>query len=183
MLVTRRSCLVTLVTFSVVSGFLFNVKTPLRSPLCLDANEPEQQDDDGLSLSSFQKERNRREVEKQDDDEVFDGYALRDVILEKWGECFDVDFQRVETLGFKQLYLNIMPFRLGSRNFRHASELDYLCHLQAVVEILLKYDQVGYVLYQIDQTNKKPRAGTSPLLAVPLRLNLTPEQVHKIMGP
>jgi hypothetical protein len=54
-------------------------------------------------------------------------------------------------------------------------------HLQAVVEILGKYNQLEYVLAQIKETNKKPRAGTSPLVAVPLRLDLTPEQVNKIL--
>ena len=28
---------------------------------------------------------------------------------------------------------NVMPFRLGGRRFRHETEYDYLCHLQAVV--------------------------------------------------
>lgn len=104
-----------------------------------------------------------------------------------------------------------MPFRLGGRRFRHQTEYDYLCHLQAVVssdqayifvlieqtilltllstfehhekvEILVKYNQLEYILTQIGETTKKPRAGTSPLVAVPLRLDLTPEQVEKILG-
>lgn len=50
------------------------------------------------------------------------------------------------------------------------------------VEILQKYDQLDYVMAQLVDTTKKPRAGTSPLIAVPLRLNLTPEQVDKILG-
>ena len=49
------------------------------------------------------------------------------------------------------------------------------------VEILVKYDQLEYVLSQMSETTKKPRAGTSPLIAVPLRLDLTPEQVKKIL--
>lgn len=150
-------------------------------------DETNDSDDFDLSLEAFQQRRDRRTSgsaveEEDDDDKVFDGYALRDVILEKWGECFDVEFQRVEVMGFKEVYLNIMPFRLGSRSFRHSSEMDYLCHLQAVVEILDKYNQIGVVLYQIDQTNKKPRTGTSPLVAVPLRLDLTKEQVNRILG-
>lgn len=58
---------------------------------------------------------------------------FRDAIYNKWGECFDVEFQPVNTFGSRDLYLNIMPFRLGSKRFRHRTELDYLCHLQAVV--------------------------------------------------
>lgn len=148
--------------------------------------EEEVIDEDSLSLAAFQQERDRREPTlppDDDDEEEFDGYVMRDIIVEKWGEAFDLEFQRVEAMGFKEIYLNVMPFKMGSRRFRHATEMDYLCHLQAVVEILLKYNQVGYVLYQIDATNKKPRAGTSPLVAVPLRLDLTPEQVDKILGP
>jgi hypothetical protein len=50
------------------------------------------------------------------------------------------------------------------------------------VEILVKYNQLDNVMVQLTETTKKPRAGTSPLIAVPLRLDLTPEQVDKILG-
>lgn len=148
------------------------------------------EDDDSLSLAAFQQEINKRtpppptqQENCEEEEEVFDGYVMRDILVEKWGHAFDLEFQPVEALGFKEIYLNVMPFRLGSKRFRHATELDYLCHLQAIVEILLKYNQVGTVLYQIDSTTKKPRGGTSPLVAVPLKLDLTPEQVNKILGP
>lgn len=58
---------------------------------------------------------------------------MRDAIFNKWGQCFDINFQPVTTFGFRELYLNVMPVCLGSRKFRHETELDYLCHLQAVV--------------------------------------------------
>jgi len=178
-----------------------------------DATIPKEEDDamdDDFSLSSFQKELDKRQgqnsgtttteggemnqQQKQaaaatedtrgvaEDDDKFTGYDLRDVIFSKYGECFDVEFQRVDSYGFRTVYLNILPFRLGGRKFRHETEYDYLCHLQAVVEILVKYDQLDYVMAQLFETNKKPRAGTSPLVAVPLRLNLTPQQVDKILG-
>jgi hypothetical protein len=38
------------------------------------------------------------------------------------------------------------------------------------------------MLVQIDETKKKPRAGTSPLVAVPIRLDLTQNQVAEIIG-
>ena len=79
-------------------------------------------------------------------------------------------------------YLNVLPFHLGGRRFCHETELDCLCHLQAVVEILQKYDQLDYVLTQIEETEKKPRAGTVAIVAVPLRLDLTREQVQEIIG-
>ncbi|KAL7454711.1 hypothetical protein ACHAWC_006323 [Mediolabrus comicus] len=160
-------------------------------------------DDEEINLSSFQKELSKRQQQQDmmtdseemasvmsitdaddntEEEEEFDGYAMRDAILNKWGECFDVDFNRVDSYGFRSVYLNILPFRLGGKRFRHETELDYLCHLQAVVEILQKYDQLDYVLAQLNETNKKPRAGTSPLIAVPLRLDLTEEQVNQILG-
>lgn len=141
-------------------------------------------DGDDLDMEAFQARKKQQEDAKQqqDDEEEFDGYALRDVIYEKWGKCYDVDFNRVDSFGFRTLYLNVLPFHLGGRRFRHETEMDYLCHLQAVVEILEKYDQLGYILAQIDETKKKPRAGTSPLVAVPLRLDLSREQVDEIIG-
>mmetsp|Transcript_17229 Transcript_17229/g.26666 ORF Transcript_17229/g.26666 Transcript_17229/m.26666 type:complete len:278 (+) Transcript_17229:313-1146(+) len=157
-----------------------------------DATSKEDEDNDEeeeISLEAFQAEMAKRTkgesssssntITELDD---FGGYDMRDAILEKWGFCFDLDFNRVDSFGFRNLYLNVMPFRLGSKRFRHKTEMDYLCHLQAIVEILMKYDQLEYVLYQIEETKKKPRGSTSPLIAVPLRLNLTPEQVKDIMG-
>ncbi|KAG7337695.1 protein of unknown function DUF3067 containing protein [Nitzschia inconspicua] len=138
-----------------------------------------------LDMAVFQARKKQQEESKEpvnNGSEEFDGYALRDVIYEKWGKCYDVDFNRVDSFGFRSLYLNVLPFHLGGRKFRHETEMDYLCHLQAVVEILEKYDQIGYILAQIDETNKKPRAGTSPLVAVPLRLDLSREEVTEIIG-
>lgn len=50
------------------------------------------------------------------------------------------------------------------------------------VEILEKYDQLEYVLSQLEETNKKPRANTSPLVAVPFRLDLTEDELNKILS-
>ncbi len=35
----------------------------------------------------------KQDEEEDDEDKEFDGYALRDAIYNKWGQCFDVDFQ------------------------------------------------------------------------------------------
>ena len=55
------------------------------------------------------------------------------------------------------------------------------CMCRYQVEILEKYDQLEYILAQIEETNKKPRAGTSPLVAVPLRLELTETELNSIL--
>ena len=75
---------------------------------------------DEMSLSSFQEELAKRQDEAGEEDAAaaaaaaaegeeeggeFDGYALRDAIYEKWGECFDVDFQRVDSYGVRSVYL------------------------------------------------------------------------------
>jgi len=139
---------------------------------------------DASGLAAEIERRNSDEAEEPDEGEAeFDGYALRDAILNKFGVCWDVDFQRVESYGFRKVYLNILPFKLGGRRFRHESEWDYLCHLQAIVEILQKYDLLDSVLVQLEETKKKPRPGTSPLVAVPLRLDLTEDQIDQILGP
>ncbi len=107
--------------------------------------------DDEINLSSFQQELSKRKEQEEaeadelenaistseEEEEEFDGYKMRDAIYNKYGECFDVDFNKVDSYGFRSVYLNIMPFRLGGKRFRHETELDYLCHLQAVVSMWL----------------------------------------------
>ena len=63
----------------------------------------------------------RTEDRSNENDDEFDGYQLRDAIYDKYGECFDLEFQRVDSYGFRQVYLNVMPFRLGGRRFRRKS--------------------------------------------------------------
>jgi hypothetical protein len=167
-----------------IFGLLNNTKPSQGNVMVPEVFEGQSQvTEDDISLDAFQAEINKRVgIKKFEDGKDFDGYDLRDVIFEKWGGCYDLEFQPVDSFGFREIYLNVLPFKLGARGrWRHETELDYLMHLQAVVEILGKYNQLEYVLAQIKETNKKPRAGTSPLVAVPLRLDLTPEQVNKIL--
>eukprot|EP00587_Corethron_hystrix_P009868 CAMPEP_0113316432 /NCGR_PEP_ID=MMETSP0010_2-20120614/11710_1 /TAXON_ID=216773 ORGANISM="Corethron hystrix, Strain 308" /NCGR_SAMPLE_ID=MMETSP0010_2 /ASSEMBLY_ACC=CAM_ASM_000155 /LENGTH=226 /DNA_ID=CAMNT_0000173147 /DNA_START=91 /DNA_END=771 /DNA_ORIENTATION=- /assembly_acc=CAM_ASM_000155 len=153
------------------------------------------EDDDPLGEDYFRKELVRRQQKRvkeplsvsqfqsegENNEEDFSGYDLRDVIKAKWGVCFDVDFRAVQTMGTRSVYLNVLPFTPKSRKFRHKSEMDYLCHLQAVVEILIKYDRLDFVLAQLYETKKVPRANTSPLKAVPFRLDLPPEALDRVL--
>jgi len=64
-----------------------------------------------ISLSSFQQELAKRSQEEEvpsddeQEEEEFDGYALRDCIFAKYGVCFDLEFQRVDSYGFRTVYL------------------------------------------------------------------------------
>lgn len=149
-------------------------------------NDDVDDDDDlDLSLGAFQQAKAKQKQQKKRQEskakEGFDGYALRDVIFKKWGSYYDVNFNRVDSFRSRALYLNILPYQLGRKPFRHDTELNYLSHLQAVVEILQKYEQLDYVLEQISDIDKKPIAGRNSV-AVPIRLDLTKDQVDKIIG-
>ena len=151
---------------------VFSRTSVFRSP-----NANGNADDDDFDMDVF-KARLQNVEQKQE----FDGYAFRDLIWQKWGECYDVDFNRVDSFGFRQIYLNVFPFKMGGRGkWRHETELGYLMHLQAIVEILERYGQLDSVIYQIQETNKAPKMG-APIKAVPIRLDLTNEQITKIMG-
>ena len=65
-------------------------------------------DDNYTSLSNEDAQVNTSNIGSEEDElevSLFDGYDLRDIIYNKWGECFDVDFQRVDSYGFRNLYL------------------------------------------------------------------------------
>jgi hypothetical protein len=77
-------------------------------------------DEDEFRMGSLQSELDRRNnnnnlespstsvVLTEEKEEEFDGYAMRDVIYEKWGACFDVDFQRVDAFGVSELYMDLI---------------------------------------------------------------------------
>ncbi|GMI43685.1 hypothetical protein TeGR_g2451 [Tetraparma gracilis] len=112
----------------------------------------------------------------------FDGYALRDAIVGKWGVPFDVMFRPVTSLGNTGIYCNVMPVAFGTRKCQHRTEQEYLQHLQAVVEILDEYNNLTGFLENLAGTDKTPRGNTSPLVAVTYRMKLNDEQVKKIAG-
>ena len=137
--------------------------------------------DDDLSPAAFRKaaaaalatDGDAEQLSPLDD---FDGYALRDLLMAKWGAPLDVDFQRDASLNW--VYCTVLPIAYGQRlKCRHETELDYLMHLQGVVEVLREYDQLEDFVAFVDGTNKAPKAGTD---SVPFRLNLDEEQTRQI---
>jgi hypothetical protein len=118
---------------------------------------------------------------KEENEELleFDGYAMEDLLIQKWGVPLDVDFQY---LGNNQIYCTVLPM-LGYSNdptkARHESQLAYLMHLQGVVEILHKYDNLNHFIAFCETTNKVPKRGTD---SVPCLLQLSSNDVHKIVS-
>ena len=105
----------------------------------------------------------------------YDGYQLRDLLVSKWGVPNDIDFQRMNG----GLYCTILPV-LGYGNAlqsRHENELQYLMHLQGIVEILDKYDVLEDFVNFVTETDKRPKRGTD---SVPYRLDLSRDDVDKI---
>lgn len=107
----------------------------------------------------------------------FDGYALRDLLVARWGAPLDIEFQRGYDNEF--VYCTVSPVAFGSRKCRHESEIDYLCHLQGVVETLEKYGNLGLFVEFVEGTRKVPKVGTD---SVPYRLVLTEEERRKVLG-
>ena len=105
----------------------------------------------------------------------FDGRALRKLIVDKWGKEHDVELTQTDYLGKSNIYLNVFPWTSDSTPWRHANQQDYLEHLQAVTELLVRWERCATVKKQIAETDKVPRRGTIPLKTVPIRLDLPNE--------
>lgn len=135
--------------------------------------------DDRTWMDAFAAAKDSSSDENVDDRETldYDGYAMQDLLLSKWGISLDLDFQRIG----KQIYCTILPqvgYGSGPLKSRHESELNYLMHLQGVVEILHKYDKLEDFISFVETTKKVPKRGTD---SVPYRLNLSDEDIERIM--
>lgn len=119
----------------------------------------------------------------------FDGYALRDLLVSKWGVPLDVDFERrgyyssattTTTTTTPSVYVTVLPVAFGNRRLcRHETELDYLMHLQAVVEILHRYDNLEPWRFFLESTSKSPKPGVE---SVPFRLTLSPSDLANVLN-
>jgi hypothetical protein len=134
-------------------------------------------DDDDMSLDSFRRATNQlseQATSPAPPDLDFDGYAMRDLLLEKWNAPLDIDFQRQPGV----VCCTILPVAFGSHKCRHESELEYLMHLQGIVEVLHKYNNLDLFIDFIITTSKVPKVGTD---SVPFRLELTDEDLELIL--
>lgn len=141
-----------------------------------DSTDDADLNDDEEWLQAFKSAKTNQNVEDTySEDLEYDGYALRDLLVSQWRAPLDVDFQRIGD----QFYCTVLPqMGFGSPlRSRHESEVDYLMHLQGVIEILHKYDNLEYFLTFIETTEKSPKRGTDAVL---YRLNLSNEQKAQI---
>jgi hypothetical protein len=138
-------------------------------------------DSSSLSLQAFRSAvaASENNANKGDDDIDFDGNALRDLLVSKWGVPLDVDFQRGYSTDQPGVYCTILPFAFGSLKCRHVTEMDYLMHLQAIVEILHRYDNLEGFRAFVETTSRTPKPGVE---SVPFRLELSPQQLQKVLG-
>ena len=140
-----------------------------------DELSPSMTEDDSLSLQSFQA--SVASYSANDDKEIdFDGYKLRDLMVEKWGVPLDINFQR--GYGGGTVYCTVLPVAFGSSRCRHESELDYLMHLQGVIEVLQKYDNLDPFILFVRKTSKVPKPGVE---SAPYLMQLDSDALKQIL--
>jgi hypothetical protein len=137
-------------------------------------------DEESLSLEAFQAVTSASSVKDSPDNKKeecpIDGYGLRDLIVAKWKVPIDIDFERIGG----QVYITALPIvGYGTQFSRHLTELDYLMHLQAIVEILHRYENLDPWLAFVETTNASPKPGTQ---SVPFRLNISDSDLDRIFS-
>ncbi len=150
------------------------VSTPSAKDAPISSNSSSS-DEDSLSLGSFQAAVASKE-KMSDEDMDYDGYKLRDLIVETWGAPLDVDFQRGNS--GQTVYCTVLPVAFGSSRCRHSTELDYLMHLQGIVEVLQKYDNLDSFLFFVQTTKRTPKPGVE---SAPYKMQLDEEALRQIL--
>jgi hypothetical protein len=72
----------------------------------------------------------------------------------------------------------VLPVAFGSSKCRHRSEMDYLMHLQAVVEVLHKYDNLDPFIFFVKKSSRVPKPGVE---SVPFLMNLDRSSLKQIL--
>jgi hypothetical protein len=82
------------------------------------------------------------------------GQELRQLLVQKWGCSYDLQFRRVR----EQIFLQVMWKYLEQASFP-LTEAEYLDHLDAVVLRLQDWNVVEQVCKYVEQTRDRPRLG------------------------
>ena len=91
------------------------------------------------------------------------GRDLQELLIDKWGYSFDIQFRRTQG----KIFLQVMWRYLEQVSFP-PSEDEYLAHLDQVMLYLNEWGQVDYVQQWIAQTRDRPRLGKA--VSIPLTL-------------
>lgn len=116
------------------------------------------------------------DVDVSDKSIKFDGYDMRDLLVAKWGVPLDLDLQRIGD----KIYCTVLPMvGYGSPlKSRHDSEIAYLMHLQGVVEVLHKYNNLELFVGFVETTSKVPKRGTDAVL---FPMSLSEAEIDRIV--
>lgn len=91
------------------------------------------------------------------------GTDLRQMLLDKWGRCYDVQLRRTQS----KVFLQIMWKYLEQASFP-LSEAEYQAHLDTVANYLNEFGGVAQVQTFIRETRDRPRLGKA--VSIPLDL-------------
>jgi hypothetical protein len=91
------------------------------------------------------------------------GSELRQLLIEKWGFSYDVQFRKYKG----RLFVQVMWKYLEQASFG-ASEADYLAHLNWVISRMEGWGVVEQVTDYLAQTKEKPRIGKAVSIPVDL---------------
>jgi hypothetical protein len=91
------------------------------------------------------------------------GQNFRQLLLQKWGYSFDVQFRRVQG----KIFLQVMWKYLEQASFP-LTEDEYLAHLDEVALRLVEWNAIGQVQSFIEQTRDRPRLGKAVNIPIDL---------------
>lgn len=91
------------------------------------------------------------------------GQELRQLLLQKWGRCYDLQLRRTQG----KIFVQVMWKYLGQASFP-LNELEYQEHLEAIANYISAIDGVAQVQQFISETREKPRLGKA--VSIPLDL-------------
>lgn len=91
------------------------------------------------------------------------GQQLRQLLVNKWGYSYDIQFRRLQG----KIFVLVMWRYLEQKSFP-LSEQEYLEHLNAVASYLEAWGTVEQVQTFIQQTRERPRQGRA--VSIPIEL-------------
>jgi hypothetical protein len=91
------------------------------------------------------------------------GKDLHDIIVQKWGYSFDVQFRQLQG----QIFFQVMWRYLEQASFP-MSEPEYLAHLDDIAHYLAGWGQADHVRTALLNTRERPRLGKA--VSIPLDL-------------